>query len=60
MDIETLRQLLEMAYLHAWGKDGSAELRDTWRTLKQNLNKHYPKLGFCVYGGNGKFMWVEN
>ncbi len=50
-----MRRLLEMAYLFAWGPDGTADRRDEWWELKALL----PNVGTMCYGGNGKFRWDE-
>lgn len=51
-EIKNVRRLLEIAYLYAWGQDGTPELRYEWMELNKILN-----VGIMVYHANGQFTW---
>lgn len=53
--IDTVRRLVEMAYLYAWGSDGSADKRDEFRNLYSRMCEKYP-IGNFVWDGR-LFTW---
>jgi hypothetical protein len=56
MDIKSLRALIEMAYLHAWGPRGSADARYEFRIAYLAIQTDFPHVGDFLFQGEG-FLW---
>jgi hypothetical protein len=53
MERHILRRMLEMAYLYAWGTEGSSELRDEFHILYSAVAY---RVGSFVWDGQ-EFLW---
>ena len=60
VDRVIMRRVLEMSYLHAWGVDGTPDLREEWRGLMNKILNTCPDLGEMNYCGRAGFDWVAD
>lgn len=58
---KAFRRLIEMAYQHAWGPNGTVHAQDEWHNAFSALGnvRASNEIGYLIYLGNGKFSWTE-
>lgn len=59
MDKELAQEILEKLYYHAWGSDGSFELRRRFWDIAKVFRQEY-KTGDIRYLGNNQFYFEED
>ncbi len=53
---ESLRRIIEQAYLYAWGAEGTIYKR---ADFKENYARLSAQSGYFLYNGDGKFTWRD-